>query len=714
MSDSQACILVVDDAPLMRRMLEEVLHKFGYNVESAEDGQQAIDYFLHHRPDLILMDADMPTLDGVTACARIRELPEAKYLPIIIVTAFIGREWVDRAYAAGATDYVTKPVNWDVLRNRIHYILQAKQAEEALFDEKEKAQVTLASIGDGVITTDAQGNIEYLNPVASKLTGWSTEDAQGKPLNDVFKIIREQGGEIIAFPIHQCLEQGEVVELTNNSDTVLLHRNNKQSFAIEDSAAPIRDRNGKIIGVVLVFHDVTETRKMTQELSFQAKHDALTGLYNRHEFTERLKNLLNQNRSDPHQHALLYLDLDQFKIVNDTCGHDAGDQLLKDISLSLRQTVGKYHTTYLQATLARLGGDEFALLLENCTQENALDIAHELCETVKNIRFFWSEEGHLQKKRIFTLGISIGLVPISLSNSNQKSVLAMADAACYAAKNAGRNKVHIYHDDDLIDEIEWISLLNDALEKNQGLHIFYQPIIRQNECTRDEKNEEAKTEICYEILLRMIDPAGQLVPPGAFLSTAARYNLMPTLDQWVVRTFLNWLAQHPEQLKHLKLACINISSYSLSDKSFLDNICQYLNDTTVPLEKICFEITETAALTNLSATQHFMKELNKFGCHFALDNFGSGIAAFLYLRDLPIEFLKIDGSLIKNMQKEPVNYALVKSINEIAHLMHWQTIAEFVENEMIFTQVSELQIDYIQGYWIAQPQPLITNSIPQT
>jgi len=695
MKNGQAHILVVDDAPLIRRFLKQVLQKYGYAVETAVDGQQAIDSFIKHHPDLILMDADMPILDGVVACSRIKQLPEAKNLPIIMVTAIVEGQWIDSAYAAGATDYITKPVNLDVLRNRIHYILQAKHAEEALFEEKEKALVTLSSICDGVITTDAKGMVEFLNPVATTLTGWTTQEAQGLPLSQVFSISHEKTQLPIEFPIQRCLEACEVLELEKN--IVLSHRQQKKKFAIENSAAPIKDRNGQMIGVILVFHNVTETRKMTKELSYKAKHDALTGLYNRLEFQAQLKHILHNRRDENIKHTLLYMDLDRFKIVNDTCGHEAGDQLLKDVALILQQTVDAQISS-AQATLARLGGDEFGLLLEYCTFSHALDIANSLCKAIENLRFFWHNEE--QEKRVFSIGISIGLVAISVLMDNPKSIIAMADTACYAAKNAGRNGVHIYQENNGIaqNHIQWVSMINDNLEKGEGFYLFYQSIIPQGDQT--DVND------CYEILLRMNDQQEHLVPPGAFLSAAMRYNLMPSLDRWVIAKILKWLSTHPQHLDNLTLITINISGYSLNDSHFLETIINYLEESKISTHKFCFEIAETTVLNNLTGVLDFVIALKKLGCRFALDNFGTGIASFAYLKYLPVDFLKIDGSLIKNIDNDPVDYAMVKSINDIAHLMQIQTIAESVENQATLDKLKEIQVDYVQGYWIAEPKPL--------
>jgi diguanylate cyclase (GGDEF)-like protein/PAS domain S-box-containing protein len=692
----QTRILVVDDAPLMRNLLEQVLQKYGYLVTTARDGQQAIEDFINYQPDLILMDADMPVLDGVSACARIRKLPAAKHIPIIMVTAFTERQWIDRAYAAGATDYITKPVNLDVLRNRIYYILRAKETEEALFDEKEKAQVTLASICDGVITTDANGQVEFLNPVATKLTGWTTEEAQGLPLNQVFSIVDGNTQQPLIFPIQRCIE-GQTISVSNK--TVLIHRHSGKQFAVQDSAAPIRARNGSIIGVVLVFHDVTATRQMTQELSYRAKHDALTGLWNLHEFKAQLQRLFNTPPITNTEHFLLYMDLDQFKIVNDTCGHEAGDQLLKDVALLLQKKL-EMHISCTQIVLARLGGDEFGVLLENCSLEKALKISQLLVETIKKFRFFWKTTNINSDKKVFSIGISIGLVPIVHKTVNQKSILAMADAACYAAKNAGRNGVHIYQPDDMqpVDEnIQWVSLIHNNLGKNDGFFLYHQPIIPLI---------PDSSLYSYEIFLRMPDEQGNLIPPGAFLSVAARYNLISTLDLWVIRHFLAWMQHHLDDLKKVSFCSLNLSGHSLNEPHFVPEVIKLITAAQLPPHKLCFDISETAAITNFTGVLALITALKPLGCLFALDNFGAGMASFTYLRDLPVDFLKIDGPLIKNMMTDQVDFVTVKSINEIAHLMQLKTIAQTVENSYIFERLKEIKVDYVQGYWISKPKPL--------
>ncbi|MBE9563258.1 MAG: EAL domain-containing protein, partial [Proteobacteria bacterium] len=666
MNSNSAHILVADDSALVRDILRQALQKYGHIVTLVKNGQQAIDHFIANNPDLILMDADMPILDGISACTQIKKLPAAKHTPIIMITAFVETKKIDSAFAAGVTDYITKPVNLGVLRNRIHYILQAKQAEEALFAEKEKALITLASIGDGVITTDAEGKIEFLNPVATKLTGWTTKQAQGLPLNQVLHLQDEKNNKPIEFPLHRCLDEGKTIVKLKNYCTILAHREGEKKFAVNDSAAPIKDRTGNIIGVVLVFSDMTKSREMTNTLAYKASHDSLTGLYNRNEFKVNLENIIQNSELKKQKHALLFMDLDNFKIVNDTCGHEAGDHLLKEVALLLQQRVTENQQLFSNAILARLGGDEFGLLLECCQIEAALDIANDLCRSIKNIKFFWSNISH--DKNVFTIGVSIGLLPINGQIINPKNALAMADSACYAAKNIGRNNVYVYQKNKkkpTDKNIHWVSLINNNLEKYDGFSLFYQPIVSlqgQHNFTN-----------CYEVLLRMNDPEGNnVILPGAFLSAAIRYNLMPSLDQWVIKTLFRWLQNNPNHLKQLNFCTINISNHSLSE-DFLNILIKHIKFSEIPPHKLCFEFSETTSMSNFSEVFNFMTRLKKLGCRLALDNFGTGMASFNYLKRLPLDLLKIDGVWIKKLVNGKVDYAIIKSINEIAHLMKLQT-----------------------------------------
>lgn len=556
----------------------------------------------------------------------------------------------------------------------------------ALESEKERAQVTLHCIGDAVITTDKYGIVDYLNPVAEQMTGWSREEAQGRPLEEIFRIINEQSRKPAMNPVFRCIKEGIVLGLANH--TVLIHRHG-QEFSIEDSAAPIRRASGEIIGAVLVFHDVTIQRQLQDRIIFQAQHDELTGLINRSCFDTQLKQLLADVKNQEEEHAFCYLDLDQFKLVNDACGHVAGDELLRQLSILLQGKVRQ------SDTLARLGGDEFGLLLKNCSLDNAQKIAQSFLIIVEEFRFFWQE-------RSFKIGISIGLVPITRDSISPESVLQAADAACYAAKEAGRNRIHVFReqDDELArryGEMQWYSRIPYALENNHFL-LYAQPI--------QAIQSSSTPKLHFEILLRLKGEYGEIIPPGAFMPAAERYHLASRIDRWVVAHTLQWLAANPAIIDRLELCAINLSGQSLGDPLFYKFILQQLKQTAVPADKICFELTETAAVANLANAVSFMKKLGAYGCRFALDDFGSGLSSFGYLKTLPVDILKIDGLFVRDIAQDPVDLALVRSINEIAHLLGKKTIAEYVENEAILEQLRRLGVDYAQGYGIGIPAPL--------
>ncbi|BAY18650.1 diguanylate cyclase/phosphodiesterase with PAS/PAC and GAF sensor(s) [Anabaenopsis circularis NIES-21] len=567
--------------------------------------------------------------------------------------------------------------------------------EQALFQEKELALVTLQSIGDGVITTDARGLIKYINPVAEILTGWSLSEAMGMPLTQVFQIIHENTREAAENPVEQVLDSGMIVALANH--TVLITRNGRE-LSIEDSAAPIRTRDGDIVGVVLVFHDVTQSRNMARLLSWQAKHDSLTGLVNRREFEHRLAQAVTNAHTGTEQHALCYLDLDQFKVINDTCGHIAGDELLCEIANLFQSHIPSCET------LARLGGDEFGIIFNNCSLEAAVVRANIIRENTQKFRFVWKQD------KVFNISISIGLVAINADTPNMNSALSAADAACYVAKNQGRNRVHIYQADDLelarqYGEMQWVGRITQALEDNR-FRLYYQSIVpvTRNHCETEH----------YEILLRLIDETGKLVSPMAFIPAAERYNLMQTIDRWVIHTFFTHLGQCVDFQQHycplLKysrgcLYTINLSGASINDEQFIDFICDQFTLHQIPPAAICFEITETVAIKNLGKAAGFIRALKDFGCCFALDDFGSGMSSFAYLKNLPVDYLKIDGSFVKHIVEEPIDLAMVDAINKIGQVMGIQTIAEFVENNDILKVIQNLGVNYAQGYGVGRPTP---------
>jgi diguanylate cyclase (GGDEF)-like protein/PAS domain S-box-containing protein len=563
---------------------------------------------------------------------------------------------------------------------------EKRRAEDALFHEKVRAQVTLASIGDGVITTDQAGHIVYMNAVAQQFTGWRAEEAEGRPLDEVFRLIDEAAGRSVRYPLHYCLQDGRVIRHDSHH---LLVNTDGAKLEIQDSAAPIRDRDGTILGAVVVFRDVTEIQHMVRRMAFLASHDPLTGLINRREFESRLHQALESALSGGQEHALCYIDLDQFKIVNDTSGHVAGDELLKQLAHHLGREIRA------SDTLARLGGDEFGVILENCAIDKALAIAEILRQAVTDFRFVW-------QSRTYQVGASIGLVPINHDSGSLTELLSAADSACYVAKDRGRNRIHVYQPDDAAlaqrsSEMLWVNRLRHGLDNN-SFDLYAQPISPLADARHGPEG-------FYEILVRIQDE--ELVLPTAFIPAAERYHLMPAIDRWVIYTAFTLLAdfyrRQPTPRTHF---AINLSGQSLSDDNFLQFVMTQFDASGVAPATICFEITETAAVANLPRARTFIARLKELGCRFALDDFGSGLSSFGYLKSLPVDYLKIAGEFIRGMADEPVEYAMVDAINQIGHVMGLSTIAESVEEPAVISMLRDLGVNYVQGLAIEGPRPL--------
>ncbi len=457
---------------------------------------------------------------------------------------------------------------------------------------------------------------------------------------------------------------------------------------IRDTVRLIRDTEGHPVELVGSWLDNTEAQLLSEQLSHQANHDSLTELPNRRAFERRLRQALECSRAQNVEHALFYLDLDQFKIINDTCGHMAGDALLLQLSRILQARVRR------QDMLARLGGDEFGVLMEYCSLQDAMRLANSLCGAVSDFRFAWGD-------KTFHVGASIGVVSITAASESSDSVLSAADSACYAAKDAGRNRAHLYTENDIElsrrqGEMCWVARINQALEENR-FQLAFQPIVPT--LGRPDGHH-------YELLLRMEDEIGQLVLPGNFLPAAEHYHLAVKLDRWVVSTALDWLSNNPDHLRNLSLCSINLSGLSLGDVPLLDYLVERLQHQRNLSGKLCFEVTETAAIANFNNALHFIGTLKRIGCRFALDDFGSGLSSFAYLKKLPVDFLKIDGVFVEDIANDPVSLAMVSSINDVGHVMGMETIAEFVENDQILAKLRAIGVNYAQGYGVGKPRPL--------
>ena len=456
--------------------------------------------------------------------------------------------------------------------------------------------------------------------------------------------------------------------------------------AIQESAAPICDRSGRVIGAVVVFHDVTKERRLKRALSWQASHDALTGLINRREFDNRLHAALLSAQRGEGSYALLYIDLDQFKVVNDTCGHQAGDRLLRDVTGLLQTRVRA------SDTIARLGGDEFGVLLEGCTLEQATRIAEGVRQAIRDFRFVWGGS-------TLSVGASIGIVQIRAETENVANVMSAADIACYAAKDAGRNRIHVYEADGVSHrhrEMHWVARVTRAAEDNR-LELFFQPIVPLGAAEAGRG--------FHELTVRLREDSGALVPPSEFIPAAERYNVMSVLDRWVVGQAIELLRERQRRGQPLPLMAVNLSGTSLNEQSFVDFVLQSVTDPAIA-GALCFEITETAAVTSLSNARYLMSELKGRGCRFSLDDFGTGVSSFVYLKTLPVDFLKIDGQFISHIAQDPVNRSMVEAIGKVGRALGIATVAECVETEAVLAELKRIGVDYAQGFYLAHPLPI--------
>ena len=561
--------------------------------------------------------------------------------------------------------------------------------EKHLKRQKDLAQVTLYSIGDGIITVDHKGKIIKANTAAEKILRIKSDETRDKHIRKVITLAFEHDRGEIDTPISTCIETSTCVQSAPDSIAI---RKDGSEISVEYTVSPIFDIEKKTQGAILVIRDVTESRLLSRQIAHQATHDHLTGLYNRSEFEKILNDALVNSRDHTEtEHWLCFLDLDQFKIVNDTCGHQAGDELLKQISGIILNNI--------RATdqLARMGGDEFAILLYQCNQPSAQFIAEKIRTALEDLKFVWNNHS-------FNSSASIGLIPVNSESGSVSRLLSNADTACYFAKDKGRNRIYVYNEDDKdIDkhsgEISWAHRLTNALSNDEFV-LYYQDIVPLAKKSGDNT-------FLSELLIRLKDADNNIIPPMAFIPSAERFNMMSKIDRWVIKTAISLIATYlPKPTGHQRrIFSINLSGQSLSDKDLGEYIQLQLELHDVPAELICFEITETCAITNLSRATRLITLLKKMGCKFSLDDFGSGLSSFNYLKNLPVDYLKIDGAFIRNIEHDKMDMEFVKSINQIGHTLGVETIAEFIENQHTIEVLENLGVDYGQGYHIMEPQP---------
>jgi len=554
------------------------------------------------------------------------------------------------------------------------------KTQERLEDSETRFKSAFYSAAIGMALVKEDHRISQANQSLCNMLGYTQKELVGT----LFKELTFIDDVNLSIDQHYKLVHGELSHY--QLEKRYIHESGKIIWGLLNVSS-VRDINNEFLYAIAQVQDITEAHNLSDRLSYQASHDALTDLVNRREFERRLDRVVEDIEIEKSEHALLYIDLDQFKIVNDTCGHTAGDELLHQIANVMEEKIRQ------RDTLARIGGDEFGVLMEHCKIEQAMRVANVIREAVEEFRFVWGD-------KTFSVGASIGVTTITLLSKDVTEILKQADAACYAAKESGRNRVHLYNEKDTslanrYGDMQWVSRISSALEENR-FHLYAQPIM----------NIENSETTHYELLLRMEDEAGAIIPPGAFLPAAERYNLISKLDRWVINTAFQWLTDFPESREHISFCSINVSGQNLGDDQFRDYVMEKLKETKIDTSKVCFEITETAAIANLSNAMDFIITLKSMGCLFALDDFGSGVSSFAYLKNLPVDYLKIDGMFVKDIVEDPIDFAMVRSINEIGHVMGKKTIAEFVEDDAILDKLRSIGVDYAQGYGIGMPAPL--------
>ncbi|MEM7250329.1 MAG: EAL domain-containing protein [Pseudomonadota bacterium] len=576
-------------------------------------------------------------------------------------------------------------------------VLERRHAEGALSQSEGRIKDFLDTAADWFFETDADLRVTYISGRHQEISGWPASSILGRTAHELYGGSIEDPDKIRDHLADLEAHHPYKIELISASPDGALH-------VYHYAGKPIFDGENRFLGYRGTGRDVTEAHRMSEQLTYQANHDALTGLINRKVFEQRVERVLRTARSDDSTHALCYLDLDQFKVINDTSGHLAGDELLRQLGKFLPQYIRK------RDTLARLGGDEFGVLMEHCSLEQAERVANTLCHAIEEFRFLWED-------RSFRIGVSIGLVPVTAASDGLAEVLSAADTACYVAKDSGRHRVHVYRPDDAElakrhGELRWVVRLNRALEEDR-FRLAYQPIAPINAAGEQlplqfspARPSRPDADLHVELLVRLEEDDGKWVPPGAFLPAAERFHMAARLDRWVVSTALTWFARHPEVLDRLRLCAINLSGHSLGDDTFLGYIMETLDASDVPPNKICFEITETAAVANLTSATMVVRTLSARGCQFALDDFGSGLSSFAYLKALPVDYLKIDGQFVKDIAEDDIDLAMVRSINDIGQVMGKRTIAEFVEDDEVLNRLREIGVDYAQGFRIGEPRPL--------
>ncbi len=704
----KSSILLIDDDLSQLESLANLFELDGLSPICCETAEKALKSCKEQQVCVAVLDLRMPDVKGVDLLSALKQInPNIK---VIIHTAYASVESAVAAMNEDAFAYIQKLGNVGELVSHVHrafytHFTEYNETLEGTVRKREQDllevnKVLKKEMSESIVREQAIKEMQFA--LTNAMPGMSKLDKTGRyiAVNAYYSsmfLFQEQeligkNWETIIHPDDRVWARMAYRQMMTEGKAELearVLRKDGSKFYQQALMIKIIDAQGEFNGHHCFMCDISERKQAEEELNFQASHDSLTGLINRREFEYYAQHLFTTIREIEGGHALCYLDLDQFKVINDTCGHVAGDQMLQQVSKIMGETVRRHDT------LARLGGDEFGIIMEHCSLDNAYQIAQNLLNAVRNYQFVW--EGC-----IFRVGVSIGLVAMTSTTPSLSELLKQADIACYMAKDKGRARVHIYSTGDVEltkhrGEMKSVGQIYQSLKEDR-FSLFVQTV-------QSLKNIKGKH---YEILIRMEWEEGKLIPPSEFLPAAERYNIISSIDRWVINRTCQLLVENPNFVKQINFVAINISGQSFSDETFLDYVSTQIQKSGINGNKFCFEITETAAISNLNKANEFIAVLRQYGCQFSLDDFGSGLSSYGYLKNLSAEYLKIDGMFVKDILNDPIDRAIVRSINDIGHELGMQTIAEFVENTEIRDMLEEMGVDYVQGYGIDKPQPFVT------
>ncbi len=679
---ANATVLLIDSSPDDQRLIKEALLQIRgqpFALEIAATLSAGLDRLTSPGINVILLDFALPDSIGLTTFLRLQ--PKVNDVPIVVLVSLNDENLGGEAVERGALDFLIKQqIVGNLLDKTLRYATERTHTMLALKASEARCRELYENVVAGVFQSTPHGKFMSANPALVKLLGYASEDEL---------LSLDIGSDVYMYPedrdnwIRNIQESGEI----RNAELVLKRKDGRKIVVLENSRA-VRDEQGRMLYYEGTLTDITEAHELSRQLSYEASHDGLTGLINRREFELRLQRALEGVQMQGGAHALCYLDLDNFKVINDTCGHIAGDEVLRQLSPALQQRIRAHDC------LARLGGDEFGVLLHDCPLESAAEVAHDLLHTIEQFQFVWGASS-------FFLGASIGVVAINGAHRRVAQVLSAADAACYTAKDQGRNRVYVYHEDDSTvarghGEMQWVSRVKRALSE-QRFFLEAQPIVPM-------KGGNGRAH--YELLVRLRDENDRRVPPAAFMPAVERYNLAARLDRHVIGAAFRWLKRNLGVLRDIDRFFINLSEDTLGDREVAQFIIQGLRESDVPPERIGFEITETAAVSNLSRANHLIGELGRIGVCFGLDDFGSGVSSFAYLKALNVDYLKIDGLFVANVASNPVDYEMVSAIHRIGRVMGKRTVAESVEQTGVLEKLQQIGVDYAQGYALGLPVPI--------